>query len=571
MTEPNSQCAAAPLISGNLLGPMPIQPTLPAGKGGMTFENIALKLAVPSVHSCGDLSLRVSSHGWRFPSAISPQSPPRPHAAGGQCQCKARTRLQPSPQTILVKDRLLCLLQPPLETLLDHAPLRLTRRPYPYQMEGIAFLMPRHSALLADEMGLGKTMQAILALRLLFQEGWIRTAIVVAPKPLVDNWVNELQTWAPDLPVEVIAGNADTRHSSWRISSAPLKIVNYEVLTRDVDIATGPGVHFDVVVLDEAQRIKNAGSKTSKAAKSLSRSRSWALTGTPVENRSDDLVSLFGFIDPNRIPSDTPLALLPRLTADVILRRTKEHVLDDLPAKTVQDVYVELTPAQRESYALAEREGVIRLNRLGDTITIQHVFELIIRLKQICNFDPLTRQSGKLEVLRSAVEEVADSGRKAVVFSQWVEPLETLAGVLKHFGPLLFHGSVAPRDRNLRLERFRTDRKKHVLLMSYGTGSLGLNLQCSNYVFLFDRWWNPAVEDQAIGRVHRLGQRDPVFITRFITPQTIESRIAEVLERKRRLQSELIPDRTCPQQFGLTQEEIFGLFALDARPRRLAA
>jgi SNF2 family DNA or RNA helicase len=438
-------------------------------------------------------------------------------------------------------------------------------------MEGIAFLMPRHSALLADEMGLGKTMQAILALRLLFQEHLIRTALVVCPKTLVDNWMRELKTWAPDLPVEVIAGDADARQSSWRISTAPLKIVNYEVLTRDVDSATGTAIHFDVVVLDEAQRIKNAGSKTSKAAKLLPRSRSWVLTGTPVENRSDDLVSLFGFIDPSRIPPDTPPALLPRLTADVILRRTKEHVLDDLPPKTVQDVYVELTPSQRESYALAEREGLVRLNRMGETITIQHVFELVIRLKQICNFDPLTAQSGKLEVLRADLEEVAASGRKAIVFSQWVQPLETLARALAQFGPLLFHGSVPECDRKVRMQRFHTDPRKHVFLMSYGTGSLGLNLQCGNYVFLFDRWWNPAVEDQAIARVHRIGQRDPVFVTRFITPQTIESRIAEVLERKRRLQSELIPDQTCPQQLGLTEEEIFGLFALDVRPRRLAA
>jgi SNF2 family DNA or RNA helicase len=438
-------------------------------------------------------------------------------------------------------------------------------------MEGIAFLMPRNSALLADEMGLGKTMQAILALRLLFQERAIRTALIVCPKTLVDNWLREIKAWAPDLPLEVIAGDARAREASWRISTAPLKMVNYEVLTRDVDIATDANIHFDVVVLDEAQRIKNAASKTSKAAKSLSRSRSWALTGTPVENRSDDLVSLFGFIDADRIPSDTPPSFLPRLTRDVILRRTKELVLDDLPPKTVQDVHVELTPSQRESYRLAEREGVIRLNRLGETITIQHVFELIIRLKQICNFDSLTGQSAKLDMLRADLEEVAASGRKAIVFSQWVEPLEALARSLGAFGPLLFHGSVPPLEREARMEHFRTDPKKHVFLMSYGTGSLGLNLQCVNYVFLFDRWWNPAVEDQAIARVHRLGQRDPVFVTRFITPETIESRIAEILEQKRRLQCELIPDQTSPKQFGLTQEEIFNLFALDVRPRRRAA
>src|SRR5262249_11796840 len=158
--------------------------------------------------------------------------------------------------------------------------------------------------------------------------------------------------------------------------------------------------------------------------------------------------------------------------------------------------------------------------------------ELVMRLKQICNFDPRTGQSAKLEQLQADLAEVADSGRKAIIFSQWVEPLEYLASELASFGPLQYHGRVPTRERQAVLDRFRNDRRKHVLLMSYGTGSVGLNLQFANYVFLFDRWWNPAVEDQAINRAHRIGQREPVFVTRFITPNTIEGRIAEVLEKK---------------------------------------
>ena len=128
--------------------------------------------------------------------------------------------------------------------------------------------------------------------------------------------------------------------------------------------------------------------------------------------------------------------------------------------------------------------------------------------------------------------EVAESGRKAIVFSQWVEPLEVLAQALEPFGPLLYHGKIPHRERQAILDRFKTDPSKHVILMSYGTGSVGLNLQFTNYVFLFDRWWNPAVEDQAINRAHRLGQKEPVFVTRFISQNTIEGRIAEVLEQQ---------------------------------------
>jgi len=137
--------------------------------------------------------------------------------------------------------------------------------------------------------------------------------------------------------------------------------------------------------------------------------------------------------------------------------------------------------------------------------------------------------------------------------------------------PLQFHGRIAPKERQAVLDRFKTDPTKHVLLMSYATGSVGLNLQFTNYVFLFDRWWNPAVEDQAINRAHRLGQRSPVFVTRFVSPATIEGRIAEVSERKRQLFNELIEQNGPPPSLGLTEEEIFNLFDIKARPKRTAA
>jgi SNF2 family DNA or RNA helicase len=539
----------------------------------------------PWVRSPGKLTKTVTTQGWRFPiPPDQPLTPPnlrpfelaRPTEVGGAAQPPAeakpgRTRLRPPRDTVLFKDRLLYLLQPPLEDLFAHRQVELPFKPFPYQVRGIAFLMPRHAALLADEMGLGKTVQVIVALRLLFYTGLIRRALVVCPKPLVINWSRELRTWAPDVPFEVVGGDTDARRATWRVSNCPLKLVNYELLTRDADEATDEAVRFDVVVLDEAQRIKTRESKTAQVVRRLRRERSWAMTGTPIENRTDDLVNIFAFVDPERIPPEAPAKMLPSLTCDCILRRTKEEVVSDMPPRIVRDAYLELTPAQREAYDLAEKEGVIHLNALGDTITVQHVFELVMRLKQICNFDPRTGQSAKLEQLLADMQEVADSGRKAIIFSQWVEPLQLLAKALAPFGPLEYHGRVPPRQRQEVLDRFKGEPDKHVILMTYGTGSVGLNLQFTNYVFLFDRWWNPAVEDQAINRAHRLGQKSSVFVTRFVSPGTIEGRIGEVLERKRQLFNELIEQNGPPPSLGLTEEDVFGLFNIRARPRRSAA
>ncbi|CAN5482261.1 DEAD/DEAH box helicase [soil metagenome] len=472
---------------------------------------------------------------------------------------------------VVLKERLLYLLQPPLENMFGSRQVRVPFKPYPYQLEGIAFLMPRNAALLADEMGLGKTMQTILALRLLFHSGIIRRALLICPKPLVNNWSRELHAWAEDIPFEVIGGDYESRRRSWLVSNCPLKVVNYEILTRDAEFLSDEAAEFDVVVLDEAQRIKNRESKTAQVVRSVKRKRSWALTGTPIENRYEDLVNVFAFVDEDCIPPESTPKRVAEITSEYILRRVKEDVLTDMPPKTIRDAILELTPGQRESYELAEKEGVYRLNNLGDTITLQHVFELVMRLKQICNFDPVTGQSAKLEQLQADLMEVAESGRKAIVFSQWVEPLRVISQALTAIGPLEYHGRIPHNQRQGILDRFKADDSKHVLLMSYGTGSVGLNLQFTNYVFLFDRWWNPAVEDQAINRAHRLGQKSPVTVTRFIAQGTIEGRIAEVLEHKRQIFTEMLGNNGVPASMGLSQEEIFNLFDIGARPKRQVA
>ncbi len=550
----------------------------------VTVRQARLLQDAPWTRSLGKLTLEVSTEGWKFPA------PPVENAPGEAPPAQPRlfrpdaepvpepmddterrtTRLRPPRDAVLFKDRLLYLLQPPLENLFSGKQINVPFKPFPYQLEGIAFLMPRHAALLADEMGLGKTAQTILALRLLFHSGILQRALLVCPKPLVNNWARELRLWAEDVPFEIITGNYEARRASWMVSNCPLKLVNYELLTRDASFVEEEQVRFDVVVLDEAQRIKNRDSKTAQVVRSIKRDRSWALTGTPIENRPEDLINIFSFVDPARIPPDTSTKQLGELTREYILRRVKEQVMTDMPPKIIRDAFLELSPAQREAYEMAEKEGVVRLNEMGDTITVQHVFELVMRLKQICNFDPYTGQSAKLEQLVADMNEVAESGRKAIVFSQWVEPLEIIAQALRHLGPLQFHGKIPPRERYAVLDQFREDPTKHVILMSYATGSVGLNLQFTNYVFLFDRWWNPAIEDQAINRAHRLGQKETVIVTRFVAQGTIEGRIAEVLEQKRQLFNELIANNGTPPPMGMTQEEIFGLFNIRSRPRRAA-
>src|SRR4051812_9673691 len=493
------------------------------------------------------------------PLAVSP-APSLPRSPSSPTP-KPPTRIKPPGDILKLEDRLYYLLQPPLESLLKSDALHFPFEPFPYQYQGVAFLYPRYSAILADEMGLGKTMQAITAVRMLLRSSELKSVLLICPKPLVTNWRREFTLWAPEIPLMIIEGDQAKRRWQWTQTDAPVKIANYELLTRDHE-AFDATVHFDLVILDEAQRIKNSNSATNQFARSISRSRSWALTGTPIENTPDDLVGIFEFLSPGYLRPGLRPKRLSELVHDHILRRTKDMVLTDLPPKMFRDAELDLTPQQRASYEMAENEGVLHLNEIGDLLTIQHVFELVLRLKQICNFDPVTGESSKLERLTADLEEVAASGKKAIIFSQWVKCLEILAHQLRRFGPLQYHGKIPSKQRDSVLKQFKEDKSKHVILMSYGAGSVGLNLQFCEYVFLFDRWWNPAVEDQAINRAHRIGAAGPVTVTRMLSWATIEERINEVLEHKRQLFAQIIGENSAPASLGLSQSEIFGLFNL---------
>ncbi|MBR5626737.1 MAG: DEAD/DEAH box helicase family protein, partial [Thermoguttaceae bacterium] len=361
------------------------------------------------------------------------------------------TRIRIPNDIIKLEDRLQYVLQPPLETLLGRNSLEMPFVPFGYQKQGIAFLYSAHFAVLADEMGLGKTMQAITTVRLLLRSGECRRVLLVCPKPLVSNWKREFELWAPEIAVQVIEGKGERRKWLWQLADVPVRIANYELLNRDREYYDLPGESdrftFDLVILDESQRIKNRQNATSEAARAIPRRRNWALTGTPVENSSEDLVGIFEFLSPGYLESGLKPTQISRLVGEHILRRTKDEVLTDLPPRLIRDAHVELQGEQWETYRLAQEAGEIRLNEMGDSATLRHAFELILRLKQICNFDPVTGDSAKMERLIADLDEVTQSGHKAIIFSQWVETLLHIKEQLRDFHPVEYHGRIPHRLR----------------------------------------------------------------------------------------------------------------------------
>lgn len=494
----------------------------------------------------------------------------------------------PSFQTVSLKERLRWILTPPIHELLSDPQLCLPEKPFPFQTIGIKWLYDRDSALLADEMGLGKTMQAIIAGRLLWRSGIINQIFVICPKTLIPTWQIEIAKWWPQVTHNVMVAGSD-RQFFLRLATpnAMIKIINYAGLAREVEWLEKQTFSHDLVIIDEAQRIKNPKAKMSRAVKALKSPRRWALTGTPLENKVEDLISIFDFVRPGLFYDDeegltrdyAPTFFwddveIKHMIRPYLLRRRTEEVMDELPDKSEQDIEIELEAAQRDTYDKMEEEGVVELNAKGDSITVTHVFALINKLRQICNFDPVTRASAKLERLLEDLEEVLESGRKALVFSQFVEDvygLKRLANELQEQGlhVLQLHGQIPQNRRTAVIQTFHSDSNITALLLNFRVGGVGLNLQAANYVFLFDRWWNPAVEDQATSRVYRIGQTQKVFIRRFYCKDTIEERILKKLAEKRRLFRHIIDEtRPQPDSLGLTEEEIFSLFNLKVRPRK---
>ena len=436
----------------------------------------------------------------------------------------------------------------------------------PFQREGVRILLDMARILLADDMGLGKTIQTIAALRIRKSRGDLGAVLVVAPSSVLDQWRRELAKWAPDLTAIIVRGSATDRLWKWR-AGTDVTLTSYGILRQDAWRAEVAGRHWDTVIADEAQRIKNRV-ETSDAVKRLRRARSWALTGTPIENREDELASILEFVDHDGTVPLKRLGVGPELFerhGALQLRRRRQDVLRDLPPKLVSTRRIELMPRQRASYDRAEREGIVYLRSLGSEVTIVHVLELITRLKQICNADPRTGDSCKIEDIAERVSQIAARDHKAVIFSQYTSPTAGVALIekrLAEFRPLVLTGDTPLPDRSTVIDAFRSRCEHPALIASLGVGGVGLNLQEASYVFHLDRWWNPAVERQAEDRVHRIGQAAKVHVVKYTSVDTIEQRIETILEEKQALFDELIDDVTLDLAARLSREELLGLFGL---------
>jgi SNF2 family DNA or RNA helicase len=413
----------------------------------------------------------------------------------------------------------------------------------PYQVDGINALLARPGLLLADDMGLGKTIQAIAAIRILVRRGHARRCLVLAPVSVCTQWRRELRRWAPELSAIVVVGTAEDRAWQWR-AGANVTIVGYE--TFRADAAAGPAypprrIDWDLVVLDEAQRVKNREAQATQDAKALRRRRSWALTGTPLENQLDDLASIMEFVDgldggPGRRYHPGPD--LEDRHRQVQLRRRKADVLTQLPPKRFIELDLRLSGAQDRAYRRAEQEGLVRLRAMGPELRIEHVLALIMRLKQLCNVDPVTGRSAKLTDLEGRVATLVAEGHRALVFSQFADErfgVAAIAARLGQFAPLSYTGALDRATRQDIVRRFTDDDRHRVLVLSLRAGGVGLNLQAASYVFHLDRWWNPAIERQAEDRSHRMGQQHPVTVFSYTCEQTIEERIRSILTAKQRL------------------------------------
>jgi hypothetical protein len=448
-------------------------------------------------------------------------------------------------------------------------PAALTAELRSYQRAGVDWLDCLRGlelgALLADDMGLGKTLQTLAAMR--------GRTLVVAPTSVVFNWVAEARRFRPDLRVALYHGPARALDAG-----ADLTITTYALLRLDVDALAG--VAWDMLVLDEAQAIKNADSQVARAARRLQGGFRLALTGTPVENRLDDLHSQMQFLNPGLLGTrrdfqerfarpiqagdHAATELLRGRLKPFILRRLKREVARELPPRTDTVLHVELSPNERAYYdaiLAATRSDV--LERLEHGGSMLEALEALLRLRQACCHPDLLpgvegQASSKLALLVETLQEASAEGHKSLVFSQWTSHLDLMEPALQAAGvPFLrLDGSTA--DRAAVVQAFQAESGPPVLLMSLKAGGVGLNLTAADHVFITDPWWNPAAEDQAADRAHRIGQDKPVLVSRLVALGTVEERILALQAKKRALAEAAIGTGGAAAA-GLTKADLLSL------------
>jgi non-specific serine/threonine protein kinase len=452
------------------------------------------------------------------------------------------------------------------------APAHLQPILRPYQTSGFQWLSYLNDVswggILADDMGLGKTIQALTMLHHYKETTGGLKAIVVCPTTLIYNWKNEVEKFAPSLIWHIHHGSMRSR-SAEDLQKHNIIITTYGTLRSDIQLLLK--IKFDYVVLDESQAIKNPSSKVTKAACLLEAKNRLCMSGTPLQNNTFDIFAQMNFLNPGLLGSmeffrnefATPIDKfgepeqkdhLRKLLYPFILRRTKEQVAKDLPDKTETILFCEMEKEQREIYEAyrdSYRSKILgEIDQQGINKSQLTILQGLMKLRQICDSPAILNEEDKYpnhsikldELTREITENIGE--HKALVFSQFLGMLALIRKTLTEQGiPFeYFDGSTSATDREKAIQNFQNNDECRVFLISLKAGGVGLNLTAADYVYIVDPWWNPAVEQQAIDRTHRIGQTKNIFAYRMICIDTIEDKILQLQERKRKLASELIAD-----------------------------
>ncbi len=451
----------------------------------------------------------------------------------------------------------------------------------PYQREGLGWLdyLQRFGfgGILADDMGLGKTIQVLALLQRRRAHCQAKgPSLAVVPRSLVFNWHQEATKFTPRLRVLDYTGPG--RHAL-RESFSDYDLIITTYGTVRTDIAELAPIEFDYAILDEAQAIKNAESQSAKAARLLRSRFKLAMSGTPIENHIGELWSIFEYLNPGMLGSDTVFkryagsgtleeidrTLLAKSLRPFILRRTKQQVVQDLPEKTEQTLYCDMEADQRRCYDELRkhyRDALLRKDSAELNRSKIEVLEALLRLRQAACHPALIsaelggEASAKLDLLIPSIAEVVEEGHKVLVFSQFTSFLAIVRERLDQEKIVYEYLDGRTRNRAAKVERFQTDPDCPIFLISLKAGGLGLNLTAAEYVYLLDPWWNPAVEAQAIDRSHRIGQTQHVFAYRLICRDTVEEKILELQQKKRDLADAILNADNKGVIQNLTREDL---------------